>query len=97
MGTRSGPLDPVPSLCLRARCARSQSEIGNESSILANRPEHADLQKDMDRRLGMELKRIKDDFRPGDEHLREWGYRVKNGTSIPYSPEAVPQSPKRQN
>ena len=55
--------------------------------------------KEMEARLQNELKRVKDDFRPGEEYLKEWGYEgIKPGQSIGYSDngDKPVQTPKRK-
>jgi hypothetical protein len=63
---------------------------------LAVRPEGQKLQKKLDARLQAALKRIGDDFRPARSYIEEWGYNVAPHGSVPYGPNAEPQSPKRQ-
>jgi arylsulfatase A-like enzyme len=49
-------------------------------------PEYAAIQGDLDLQLQGELKRYRDEFRPGSEYLAKWGYQTdKNGT-VPYRP-----------
>ena len=63
---------------------------------LAGKPESRGLQKDLDGRLRAELKRIGDDFRPARAYIEEWGYDVVPYGSVPYTPNAKTQSPKRK-
>lgn len=63
---------------------------------LAANPDHAALVRKLDQRLDAELKRIRDDFRPANDHIAEWGFKVAAHGSVPYSAgETSPQSPKR--
>jgi arylsulfatase A-like enzyme len=63
---------------------------------LAGKPEAGAIQKTMDDRLGAELKKIGDDFRPAKSYLKQWGYQVSPQGEIPYGPKAKPQSPERR-
>jgi arylsulfatase A-like enzyme len=67
-----------------------------QTNNLVARPEHAALVGELDARLQAMLKRIGDRFRPGAEHVREWGYEPGAHGSIPYrQADAKPQTPKR--
>jgi len=48
--------------------------------------EYEELQEDMDRWLSRKLKGIKDEFLPGLEYIRKWGYNVDRTGTVPYSP-----------
>jgi len=63
---------------------------------LVNRPEHAALQDDLERRLQAELRKIGDDFQPARYYVENWGYHIGNHGSVPYTPGAPVQSPKRR-
>ena len=63
---------------------------------LANKPETAALQKELDAKLHAELNKRGDVFRDGQYYIDLWGYDVKEGDSISYKPGAPVQSPKRQ-
>jgi len=63
---------------------------------LANKPEFAALQGELDGRLQAELKKRGDEFRDGQYYIDLWGYKVRNGGSIPYKPGSPVQSPKKQ-
>ena len=63
---------------------------------LVGKPEHAALVADFDGRLQRELKRIGDEFQPGQYYLDRWGYEVGRHGSVPYTPNAKVQSPKRR-
>ncbi len=48
---------------------------------LCNKPEHSELQKKMEALLAKKLKQTNDQFLPGPEYIKKWGYVVgKNGT-----------------
>jgi arylsulfatase A-like enzyme len=64
---------------------------------LARKPEYRRLQKELDGRLQAELKKIGDDFRPARAYIAEWGYKVAPYGSVPYTPNAMMQSPKRHS
>ncbi len=63
---------------------------------LAAKPEGRALQAKLDARLHAALKRIGDDFRPGRSYIEQWGYDVAPYGSVPYGPNAKPQSPTRK-
>ncbi len=60
---------------------------------LAKKPEAESVQKQLEQRLGAELKRIGDDFKPRQHYLDKWGYNVVKGGHISYSPGAEVQGP----
>ena len=63
---------------------------------LAGDAANAGLVETLDARLTAELKEIGDDFRPAEAYLKEWGYDLKPGDSIPYSAAArEPVTPRR--
>ena len=41
-------------------------------------------------------KRIGDDFRPAQYYIEAWGYEIGAHGSVPYTPNAKVQSPKRR-
>jgi hypothetical protein len=53
---------------------------------LAGVAPHADLQKQLDARLMDDLKRRKDEFRPGGEYLKRWGYATDKTGTVRYKP-----------
>jgi arylsulfatase A-like enzyme len=53
---------------------------------LVGRPEHAKLQAEMEELLRRKLAAAKDEFRPGDEYIRKWGYKVDASGTVPYKP-----------
>ncbi len=57
-----------------------------QTNNLANKPESAALQSELDVKLKQKLKDRGDEFRPGDEYLAKWGYRVDATGTVPYSP-----------
>lgn len=63
---------------------------------LANKPEAASLQSELDAKLQAELKKQGDEFRDGQYYIDLWGYNVRNGGSIPYKPGSPVQSPKKR-
>jgi arylsulfatase A-like enzyme len=63
---------------------------------LVGKPDRAALEKDLDHRLNAELKKIDDDFRPARAYIEQWGFDVAPFGSVPYTPNAKTQSPKRQ-
>jgi arylsulfatase A-like enzyme len=63
---------------------------------LVGKPERLALEKDLDHRLYAELKKIGDDFRPARAYIEQWGFDVAPFGSVPYTPNAKTQSPKRQ-
>ena len=46
----------------------------------------ASLQADLESQLVRELKRRKDEFRPGEEYLKKWGYTTDTTGTVPYKP-----------
>ena len=63
---------------------------------LANKPEAATVQAELDARLKAELKKRGDEFRDGQYYIDLWGYDAKLGGSISYRINAPVQSPKRR-
>ena len=52
---------------------------------LIDKPAHAKLQAKLDRILEKKLKATHDDFRPGPEYIKEWGYTVNATGTVPYA------------
>lgn len=50
------------------------------------RPEYAAVQARMEAMLQRELKRCGDEFLPGREYLKKWGYRTDASGAVPYAP-----------
>ncbi len=53
---------------------------------LIGKSEHAALEADLDRRLQQQLRRVKDEFLPGEQYLKKWGYRTDASGTVPYTP-----------
>jgi arylsulfatase A-like enzyme len=51
---------------------------------LCNRPEHAALQGRLEEMLAGWLERTNDPFKPGKEHLDDWGYVTDKTGTVPY-------------
>jgi hypothetical protein len=65
-----------------------------QTNNLANIPEHAALQTELDAKLQAELTKRGDEFRGGQYYIDLWGYtNVINGDSVPYSAGSPSQSP----
>jgi len=47
---------------------------------------YAALQRDLDSRLTQELKQRKDEFLPGPEYVKKWGYQTNASGTVPYRP-----------
>ncbi len=47
-----------------------------QQNNLCNKPQHTDLQKRLDAQLQAELRRTNDEFLPGAEYVKKWGYKV---------------------
>jgi hypothetical protein len=50
---------------------------------LVNKPEHAKLQAEMESLLTKKLKERHDDFKPGQEYIAQWGYKVDASGTAP--------------
>lgn len=57
-----------------------------ELDNLIGRPEYARLQSELDARLNQKLAEQKDTFRPGNDYIAQWGYRVDARGTVPYTP-----------
>ncbi|WKN46149.1 sulfatase family protein [Tunicatimonas pelagia] len=53
---------------------------------LINNPAYSELQQELDKLLTKKLKKQGDEFRPGMEYIREWGYPVDAKETVPYTP-----------
>lgn len=51
---------------------------------LINQPTYAKVQKQLDTALKSELRKRKDEFRPGMEYVRKWNYLVDETETVPY-------------
>ena len=53
---------------------------------LAGQPEYAKRQSDLEARLKMKLAEQRDEFRPGPEYVKKWGYQVDTNETVRYAP-----------
>ena len=53
---------------------------------LVGQPAHAKLQSELDALLSRKLAAQHDDFRPGPEYVRKWGYQLDANETVPYTP-----------
>ncbi|HEX8915399.1 MAG TPA: sulfatase [Humisphaera sp.] len=53
---------------------------------LVNKPEHAKLQAEMEALLAKKLAAQHDEFRPGPEYVKKWGWPVDKDETVPYKP-----------
>ncbi|MCE5325295.1 MAG: sulfatase [Planctomycetaceae bacterium] len=63
---------------------------------LANKPAHAAMQKQLEDQLQAQLKKAGDDFKPRQQYIDKWGYKVAPHGSIGYGAGNAPQSPARK-
>jgi arylsulfatase A-like enzyme len=52
---------------------------------LCSKPEHSELQSRLDSILCEKLKQTKDDFLPGWEYIKKWGYEVDQSGTVAYT------------
>ena len=52
---------------------------------LCNKPRYGKLQKEMEAILSQKLKQTHDDFLPGPEYIKKWGYVVDSSGTVRYS------------
>ena len=52
---------------------------------LCNRPQYADVQKELDTQLKQKLQETHDDFRPGSVYIKKWGYKTDRRGTVPYT------------
>jgi len=52
---------------------------------LVNNPNYKELQADLDKRLKKRLKETGDEFLPGMEYIKKWGYPVDETGTVPYT------------
>ena len=52
---------------------------------LCNKPGHSGLQRKMEAMLSKKLRQTNDDFLPGAEYIKKWGYVVDSGGTVRYS------------
>ncbi|MBN1123578.1 MAG: sulfatase [Sedimentisphaerales bacterium] len=55
-----------------------------QQNNLINKPEYADLQKNLDSILHRKLQETNDDFLPGSEYIKKWGWTVDENGTVPY-------------
>jgi len=53
---------------------------------LIDQPEHEPIQARLESRLKAELSRYKDEFLPGEEYVKKWGYKTDAKGTVPYQP-----------
>ena len=53
---------------------------------LIDKPQHADLQKELDALLYCKLQDSRDKFLPGGAYIAKWGYHVGETGTVPYTP-----------
>jgi arylsulfatase A-like enzyme len=56
-----------------------------QTNNLVNQPAHAKLQHKLDDWLGRKLKDRHDEFLPGADYIKRWGYTVDANGTVPYS------------
>jgi arylsulfatase A-like enzyme len=52
---------------------------------LCNKPDYAQMQQELDTALTQKLAATKDDFLPGQHYLDQWGYKVDETGTVPYT------------
>jgi len=52
---------------------------------LCNKPEHAGLQKELERLLSRKLKQTNDEFLSGWDYIKKWGYTVRENGTVGYT------------
>jgi len=52
---------------------------------LCNKPEHRKLQNKLENILTQKLEQTNDEFLPGAEYIKKWGYEVDESGTVPYS------------
>jgi hypothetical protein len=50
-----------------------------------DKPKYSKLQKGLDDILSEKLKETNDEFLPGQEYIKRWGYVVDQSGTVPYS------------
>ena len=55
-----------------------------QQTNLIGQAQHADLQAQLDTMLAEKLRHRQDDFRPGPEYIRRWGWTVDENGTVPY-------------
>jgi arylsulfatase A-like enzyme len=51
---------------------------------LCNNPDYSELQSNLDKLLDEILKETNDEFLPGEEYVKKWGYDVDENLTVPY-------------
>lgn len=57
-----------------------------QTNNLVHRPEAASIQRELEDRLRRKLAEQKDQFRPGPDYVRQWGYLVDSNETVRYLP-----------
>jgi len=52
---------------------------------LYDKPEHSKLQKELQERLSLKLRQTNDDFLPGADYIKKWGYSVDKSGTVAYT------------
>ena len=52
---------------------------------LCNKPDYAALQRRLDKELYTLLQQTDDEFLPGPEYIKKWGYQVDENGTVPYT------------
>ena len=55
-----------------------------QMSNLADLPEHAELQRQLEATLDRKLRETGDEFLPGWDYIRKWGYVADESGTVPY-------------
>jgi len=63
---------------------------------LIGKPEHAKLQAKLDAALQNILKQNNDKFLPGGDYIKQWGYEVDEGGTVPYAHKSVEKRKPRK-
>jgi hypothetical protein len=66
---------------LRRHCADA-----GRGKFLIGQPEHAQRQAELDALLKKKLAEQRDEFRPGPEYVKKWGYQVDENETVRYRP-----------
>ena len=59
-----------------------------QQNNLCGSPDHQELQRELDGALDRKLKETNDEFLPGGDYIRQWGYVTDQDGTVPYSAEA---------
>ena len=66
-------------------CSTTTSSDPYQLDNLCNQPEHAALQASLDAVLSKKLKDTKDEFLPGRDYIKKWGYEVDESGTVRYT------------